>query len=137
MELSKITQKRLINELKDLISNKLGYAQVIQDKQNGKIFYFLLVGMEKSPYDGGYYIGKITLPPDYPVKPGQIEMMTPSGRFTIGHNICLTNSSYHPESWTPVWSIRNTIIGFYSIFNSDTDGGISHIHSSEAERKKL
>jgi ubiquitin-protein ligase len=137
MELSAITQKRLANELKDLATNKLEYAQVIQDAKNPMVFYFLLLGMKESAYEGGYYIGQLTLPKDYPVKPGNMQMITPSGRFEPKHNICLTNLGYHPESWTPIWSIRNMIIGFYSIFNSDETHGIAHIKMSNESRKSL
>lgn len=142
---SAITEKRLINELKDLKKNKLEFAQAIQDETNKFIFYFLLVGDKEDPkskektghYEGGYYIGKIMLPSNYPEKPGDFMMLTPNGRFEIQKKICLTNSGYHSESWTPIWSIRNMILGFASIFYVDLDTGISHIKKSKAERREM
>ena len=47
------------------------------------------------PYLGGYYIGKIELPVDYPAKAGDFYMLTPNGRFDINKKICLTNSSVY------------------------------------------
>ncbi len=142
---SAITEKRLKNELKDLKKNKLEFAQAIQDETNKFIFYFLLAGDKEDPknkektghYEGGYYIGKIMLPPNYPEKPGDFMMLTPNGRFDVGKKICLTNSGYHTEAWTPIWSIRNMILGFASIFYVDLDTGISHIKMSKTERRKL
>jgi ubiquitin-protein ligase len=132
-----VTEKRLRNELKDLKKNKLDFAQAIQDDTNKFIFYFLLKGDPDSDYDKGMYLGKIMLPENYPAKPGDFMMLTPNGRFTINTKICLSNSGYHSESWTPIWSIRNMIIGFSSIFNSDIEHGISHIKDTSANRKKF
>lgn len=131
-----ITEKRLKHELKDLRKNKLDFAQAIQDETNKFIFYFLLKGDKESSYEGGYYIGKIMLPKEYPDKPGDFMMLTPNGRFMTNHKICLTNSGYHTDTWMPTWSIRNMIIGFASIFNSDVEHGISHIRESPEARKK-
>jgi|LakMenEpi03Aug12_release.lakeMendotaPanAssembly.Ray.scaffolds.fasta_scaffold341885_1 ubiquitin-conjugating enzyme E2 J2 len=133
---SNLTQKRLANEVKDMIKNKMDFAQAIQDETNPFIFYFLLKPADE-PYKGGYYIGKIMLPIDYPAKAGDFMMLTPNGRFEIDHKICLTNSGYHNESWTPTWSIRNMIIGFISIFLSDAEHGIAHIKKPHAERKTM
>lgn len=130
-----ITDKRLRNEIKDLKKNKLDFAQAIQDEENKFIFYFLLKGDKNSDYNGGYYLGKIILPDTYPTKPGDFMMLTPNGRFETNKKICLTNSGYHSESWTPTWNIKNMIIGFVSIFNSDTDTGISHIKDTPQNRK--
>ena len=140
-----ITEKRLRNELKDLKKNKLDFAQAIQDENDKFIFYFLLVGDKEDPknkagsghYEGGYYVGKIMLPQNYPDKPGDFMMLTPNGRFDIGKKICLTNSGYHSETWTPIWSIRNMIIGFASIFYVDLDTGISHIKMPKDKRLNM
>jgi pentapeptide MXKDX repeat protein len=75
------------------------------------------------------------LPNDYPTNPGDFMMLTPNGRFQINSKICLTNSGYHKESWTPIWNIRNMLKGFISIFNSDVEHGISHIKDSLEQRK--
>lgn len=63
---------------------------------------FVLQGPAGSDYEGGFYHGKITFPPDYPWKPPAIAMLTPNGRFAPNVNICMSMSSYHPESWNPL-----------------------------------
>ena len=45
------------------------------------------------------YHGVIMFPKDYPWKPPEIKMLTPTGKFGVGINICLSMSSYHPETW--------------------------------------
>ena len=84
----RITEKRLIGEIKNLEKNRETYYQVIQDGTDPFKFYFLLRGDPTSVYKGGYYIGKITLPNDYPKSPGEFYMLTPSGRFTVDTKIC-------------------------------------------------
>jgi ubiquitin-protein ligase len=53
----------------------------------------------------GIYHGRIVLPKDYPLSPPRVQLWTPSGRFKPGVDICLSASSYHPESWTAKWTI--------------------------------
>lgn len=130
-----LTAKRLKGELQKLEKEREAYYQVVQDEKDPLLFYFLLRGASDSVYKGGYYIGKIVLPKDYPTNPGDFYMLTPSGRFNVNSKICLTNSGYHKESWTPMWNISNMVIGFVSVFLSDTTSGISHIQETPAERK--
>jgi len=63
-------------------------------------------------YNHGIYHGFIKLPHDYPFGAPDIQMWTPSGRFIPGTDICLSASSYHPESWTPRWSIFGLVNAF-------------------------
>jgi len=131
-----ITRKRLIGELKNLEKNREPYYQVVQDQEDILKFYFMIKGDQTTDYNGGYYIGRIILPPNYPANPGNFYMLTPSGRFAVDSKICLTNSGYHRENWTPMWNIQNMVIGFISIFTSDETSGISHIRESPRERRK-
>ncbi|VBB17811.1 ubiquitin-conjugating enzyme E2, partial [Yasminevirus sp. GU-2018] len=130
-----LAAKRLQGELKQLEKNREEYYHVIQDEKDQHTFYFLIRGDASTPYKGGYYIGKIALPKDYPTTPGDFYMLTPSGRFNVNAKICLTNSGYHKESWTPMWNINNMVVAFVSIFSSDDTTGISHIKETPSERK--
>ena len=135
MNSQSITAKRLRGEIKNLEKDREAYYQVVQDEEDQFLFYFLLRGDSDSAYNGGYYIGKIVLPTSYPANPGDFYMLTPSGRFRIGSKICLTNSGYHKESWSPLWNIKLMVIGFVSVFLSDDTTGISHIKEYPTERK--
>jgi ubiquitin-protein ligase len=134
-KMSVLTTKRLTGEIRNLEKDRETYYQVVQDKTDPFLFFFLLRGATDSVYRGGYYIGKICLPKDYPTSPGDFYMLTPSGRFQVNTKICLTNSGYHKESWTPMWNIKNMVIGFVSVFLSDNTTGISHIQETVAERQ--
>lgn len=132
----RITLKRIAGELRQLEKNREPYYQVIQDTKEPLHFYFLICGDPTTVYKGGKYIGKIILPNDYPGSAGDFYVLTPSGRFSVNKKICLTNSGYHSESWTPLWNINNMVIAFTSIFVSDDTTGISHIKETPQERQR-
>lgn len=134
-----ITQKRIRNELKDLKKNMIDSIQVIQDENDPFVFFFLLRGEKDSAFDGGFYMGKILLPKDYPVSPVDCLMLTPSGRFQINNKICLTNTGFHPESWSTTWTLEKMLVGFISVWTStdkDDTHGLSHINESDMDKRK-
>lgn len=132
-----MTLTRLTNEMKVLNAERESFYQVVQDPGDMFKFYFMMRGDNESDYNKGHYIGRIELPKDYPKNPGNFFMLTPSGRFKIGSKICLTNSGYHKESWSPMWNLKNMVIAFSSIFLDDSTSGISHIRDSSANRKRM
>ena len=64
------------------------------------IWHYVLVGPEATPYAGGYYHGVLIFPPEYPLKPPQVKMLTPSGRFEVNTRLCLSMSDFHPGECT-------------------------------------
>ena len=106
------------------------------DESNILKWFYVIRGPADTPYEEGLYIGKIIFPPEYPMKAPSIHMLTPSGRFQINTQICMSMSNFHPESWNPLWSVATIIQGIQSFMESDelTTGGLK---ASEADRKKL
>ena len=74
---------------------------------------------------------------DYPLNPPDFMMLTPNGRFLTGNKICLTNTGYHSNDWSPMWTINAILTGFLSIMLDDVDNGLAHIRRSSNERQKL
>ena len=134
-----IQQKRFTNEIKLLDKEPMGYVTAYQDKTNTLTWYFIIKGQKDTPYYGGEYIGKIVHSPRYPAKAPKYFMLTPNGRFQIETEICLSNSSWHQESWSTNWNIKSILIAFYSVFLDDKDHGAGFITPipSVAERKNL
>ena len=132
---STICKKRLIGEIKLLKKDPHKYIEVAPDEKDLLVWYFLVKGPEFSEFNGGYYIGKIMHNPEYPLKPPDFMMMTPSGRFNVGTKICLSNSSYHSDEWSALWNIHTILTGFLSIMLDDKEHGISHIHCTKGERE--
>jgi len=85
-------------------------------------WHFTIKGPEGTPFEGGFYHGKILLPPEYPFKPPDIVLLTPNGRFETGQRICLSVSSFHEETWQPSWSIYSILLGLRSLFPCKAEG---------------
>ena len=132
-----IQKKRLTNEVKLLIQQPLHYCTAYPDETNPLIWYFLIIGQKGTDYHGGEYIGKIVHSKNYPAEPPDYYMLTPSGRYTVGTKICLTNSSYHKGDWSSTWNILSILIAFYSIWLDDKEHGISHVVDTPENRKKM
>jgi hypothetical protein len=66
-------------------------------------WHFTIRGPRDTEFEGGVYHGRIVLPPEYPMKPPSIMLLTPNGRFEVRKMICLSISAYHPETWQPAW----------------------------------
>lgn len=71
----------------------------------------MIKGTEGTPYEGGYYHGKLKFPTEYPLRPPAVLMLTPSGRFKTNRRLCLSMSDFHPESWNPMWSVSTILTG--------------------------
>src|SRR4051794_15491452 len=100
--------RRLLKESSDLHKNPSPYftATPITD-DNLHDWHFTLVGPPSpSPYSQGLYHGRITFPPTYPLRPPSFRFLTPSGRFEVNREICLSISGHHEETWQPAWGVR-------------------------------
>ncbi|CAD5110940.1 DgyrCDS295 [Dimorphilus gyrociliatus] len=89
-------------------------------------WHYMVKGPENSPYEGGYYHGKLIFPREYPFKPPSIYMITPNGRFKCNTRLCLSISDFHPDTWNPAWSVSTILTGLLSFMleNSPTLGSI-------------
>ena len=121
-----------ISEKKEITDNFIAAP----DPDNIFEWYFVVFGLIDEPYKGGYYMGKLTFPSDYPWKPPAIRLITESGRFSINERICLSISDYHPESWNPIWPVTSVIVGLVSFF-SQTDSTVGSISTTVEARKKI
>ena len=106
------------------------------DESNILKWFYGIRGPAGTAFEGGTYVGKLVFPPQYPMKPPSIYMLTPSGRFQINTKLCMSMSDFHPESWNPMWSVSSIIQGVQSFMASDelTTGGLK---SPPSEHKKF
>jgi ubiquitin-protein ligase len=91
------------------------------------IWHFSVTGVPGSVFGDGIYHGRIVLPSNYPAQPPRIQVWTPSGRFVPRADICLSASSYHPESWSASWTIRTLVeaLRLHMITPAQEIGGIN------------
>jgi ubiquitin-protein ligase len=97
----------------------------------------LHAGPPGTPFENGLYHGRILLPPDYPFKPPNIVLLTPSGRWETGKRICLSVSAHHPEEWQPAWGIRTILQALRDFITTPADGALGALEYTDEERRAL
>ncbi|XP_041462991.1 ubiquitin-conjugating enzyme E2 J1-like [Lytechinus variegatus] len=128
--------KRLMKEAQELKDPTEQYfAQPLDD--NLFEWHFTVRGPPDSDFSKGVYHGRITLPPEYPMKPPSIMLLTPTGRFEVGTKICLSISGHHPETWQPSWSIRTVLLAIIGFMPTKGEGAIGSLDYTPDERKVL
>ncbi|XP_043478469.1 ubiquitin-conjugating enzyme E2 J1-like [Leptopilina heterotoma] len=128
--------KRLMREAMELHEPTEEYcAYPLED--NLFEWHFTIQGPPSSEFEGGVYHGRILLPPEYPMKPPNIILLTPNGRFEINKKICLSISGHHPETWQPSWSIRTALLALIAFMPTPGNGKIGSLDYNAEERQKL
>jgi ubiquitin-conjugating enzyme E2 J1 len=101
------------------------------------LWHFTIKGPRATSFEGGVFHGKIEFPPQYPLKPPDIYFFTPNGRFDLNKKICLTMTSFHPDSWNPAWDVRTALTSIIAFLPTKAEGAIGAIDTSDAERRVL
>lgn len=133
--------KRLLKEAKQLNDqyDKNGDIQAapLGDGDNLFDWHFTIRGPSDSPFEDGIYHGRLLFPPQYPMKPPEIFLLTPNGRFETNKKICLSISGYHPETWLPSWSISTALRALQAFFCTPSKGAIGGLEWPEPERRRI
>ena len=74
--------KRLAREYITILKNPVECIEAHPLEEDLFEWYYVLKPVQ-SPYNDGVYYGKLVFPSEYPMKPPDIYMITPSGRFEI------------------------------------------------------
>ncbi|XP_063985356.1 ubiquitin-conjugating enzyme E2 J1-like [Diachasmimorpha longicaudata] len=128
--------KRLMREAQELREATEEYCAVpLED--NLFDWHFTVRGPPSSPFEGGVYHGRILLPPEYPMKPPNIILLTPNGRFEVNKKICLSISGHHPETWQPSWSIRTALLALIAFMPTPGNDTIGALDYTVEERQTL
>ena len=134
---SAVCRKKLSKEHKALCVSPPDFIPLVHvNEKNVCDWHFVIQGPPDSPYDGGFYVGRVRFPDDYPFKPPSLSMVTPSGRFEVNVRLCLSMSDFHPEAWTPGWSVATILTGMLSFMleNAETTGSV---RTTDDEKKRL
>lgn len=130
--------RRLQKEANELLSTQASpsiHAAPVDD--NLFDWHFTIAGPPApSPYSEGIYHGRIVLPPTYPLRPPSFRFLTPSGRFEVNREICLSISGHHEESWQPAWGIRTALLAIRSFMDADANGQVGGLDVSEEVRRE-
>lgn len=135
--MSRLSIKRINNEIKRLTKDTNPYFTARPMKDDIFQWYYVLHNLDSDHYKDGVYLGKIQLPPEYPMKAPRVYMYTPNGRLSTKGDICTTFTSYHNSEWTTNWNVQGMIMGLISFIMDDTEHGIGSIKYTKEERQKL
>jgi len=132
------TIKRILKEAAELANQPSSEYHAAPLESDLFEWHFTLRGPPApSPYDGGIYHGRIILPPAYPLKPPMFRFLTPTGRFEVNREICLSISGHHEETWQPAWGIRTALVAIRSFMDTDAHGQLGGMDASDEVRKRF
>ncbi|ORY01807.1 ubiquitin-conjugating enzyme/RWD-like protein [Clohesyomyces aquaticus] len=132
------TIKRILKEASELAANASPDYHAEPCEDNLFEWHFTLRGPPApSPYEGGIYHGRIILPSTYPLRPPSFRFLTPTGRFEVNREICLSISGHHEETWQPAWGIRTAMVAIRSFMDTDAKGQLGGIECNAQIRKRM
>nr|CAD7433214.1 unnamed protein product [Timema monikensis] len=98
---------------------------VVPDERDMTVIHALITGSFDTPYEGGFFYLLIRCPPDYPIRPPRVKLMTTGGG-TVRFNpnlykcgkICLSIlGTWTGPSWSPAQSLSSVLISIQSLLN--------------------
>lgn len=126
--------KRLQKEYAALQRTPVPHFLCMPSPSNLLDCHFVLMGPSGTPYENGFYHGRLVFPETYPFKPPSIMMITPNGRFQVNERLCLSMSDFHPETWNPMWSVGSILVGLLSFMLEDQHS-VGSIVTTEQEKR--
>jgi ubiquitin-conjugating enzyme E2 J2 len=127
---------RLSRDFKAIQKSPIPYIQARPCPTNILSWSYIITGPPSTPYEGGQYYGHLTFPPTFPYAAPDITMITPSGRFEHGVNICTTFTSKHPQEWNPSWTVETILTGFLSFMTGEEIGG-GIVRATDQQRRTI
>ncbi|KAE9373979.1 UBC-like protein, partial [Stipitochalara longipes BDJ] len=132
------TIKRILREASEL-SNSPSADYQAAPASDADLFdwHFTIRGPPNSSFGKGIYHGRIVLPPTYPLRPPSFRFLTPSGRFEVNREICLSISGHHEETWQPAWGVRTALVALRAFMETDAKGQLGGLECSVKERERM
>ena len=137
MAQSSKTIKRILHELSVIQKGESDSFHAYALEDNIFQWHFTIRGPADSPYENGYYHGKVVLTKEYPFEPPDVYFFTESGRFDTRMKICLSVTSYHPEHWCASYTIPMILEGIRAYMREPGKGSIGNLDYSTKERITL
>ncbi|KAK4554275.1 hypothetical protein LTR86_008483 [Recurvomyces mirabilis] len=132
------TIKRILKEASELANQPSSDYHAAPLETDLFEWHFTIRGPPSpSPFEGGLYHGRIVLPPAYPLKPPSFRFLTPTGRFEVNREICLSISGHHEETWQPAWGIRTALVAIRSFMDTSASGQLGGMEASEDVRRRM
>lgn len=98
---------------------------IVPDEQNITKIHALVTGPFETPYEGGFFYFLLRCPPDYPIQPPRVRLMT-TGYGSVRFNpnlyrngkVCLSIlGTWAGPAWSPAQSLASVLISIQSLMN--------------------
>lgn len=125
--MKKMNQKRLLNDIVDIMKNPLedNYIYYNHDENNMLKGYALVIGPEDSLYSNGFYLFEFNFPKEYPYSPPKLKYLTNNGHTRFHPNlyrtgkVCLSIlNTWRGEQWTSCQTIRSVLLTLVTLFHN-------------------
>ena len=138
--ISRETIQRLVKDIKQVIKEDISKDGIYykHDETNMLLGYALIIGMENTPYEYGYFLFKFNFPEDYPFTPPVVSYLTNDGKTRFHPNlyknekVCLSIlNTWKGEGWTSCQNIKSVLLTLKSILDNKPlthEPGISEKH---------
>ena len=63
--------------------------------------------------------------------------MTPSGRFEVNREICLSISGHHEDTWQPAWGVRTAVVALRGFMETEAKGQVGGVECDEETRRRI
>ncbi|KAF6775977.1 hypothetical protein AHF37_04547 [Paragonimus kellicotti] len=114
---------RITKDLRTICNDPAPGICVIPDETDMTRAYALITGPFDTPYEGGFFLFLVCFPPDYPLKPPKVKLMT-TGNGTVRFNpnlykngkVCLSVlGTWAGPEWTPAQNLWSVLISIQSL----------------------
>ncbi|OWF43024.1 ubiquitin-conjugating enzyme E2 Z-like [Mizuhopecten yessoensis] len=98
---------------------------IIPDKDDITKIHALITGPFDTPYEGGFFCFLIRCPPDYPIRPPRVKLLTTGDKqvrfnpnFYKNGKVCLSIlGTWSGPAWSPAQSLSSVLISMQSLMN--------------------
>ena len=129
--------KRLLQELAQIEREGPENFYVYGLEENMFQWHFTIRGPVDSPFEKGFYHGKIVFTPGYPFEPPDVYFFTENGRFDTRMKICLSVTSYHPERWSASFTVSMLLDGIRDYMRESGVGSVGALCYPEIKQNQL
>nr|CAH8829794.1 unnamed protein product [Trichobilharzia regenti] len=114
---------RITKDLRSICNDPAPGICVVPDSDDMTKIYALITGPFDTPYEGGFFLFMIRFPPEYPLVPPKVKLMT-TGNGTVRFNpnfysngkVCLSVlGTWQGPEWTPAQSLSSVLISIQSL----------------------
>lgn len=118
---------RTKRDIMDLYTEPPPGVYIAPEEDNITKIHALVLGPEGTPYEGGFFHFLLQCPPDYPIQPPRVRLMTTdSGRVRFNPNlyengkVCLSIlGTWEGPAWSPAQCIGSVLISIQSLMTEN------------------